>query len=174
MVRRQRHGADCIFDGEDHAEGLIGVAVERVRIRPAMDSGAVDHVIHPRELPDDAVIVPDTSGKHSHGANGSIIEQFGSCGAVPDGTDGHVGCTHQLANVSRPLNSVSKTCGPACGIKNATQYVLVSADVFVVVPPGIVAELLKRVTPVAKYDRDGNLHVGDMTMSLFHRQGPQP
>ena len=62
--RDSRHGVYCILDDESGDAGLIATAVERVRIRPAMDSGAVDHVIHPRELPDDAVIVPNTSGKH--------------------------------------------------------------------------------------------------------------
>jgi hypothetical protein len=50
--------------------------------------------------------------------------------------------------------------------------VLFNNDLCVVVPPGIVAEILKRVTPVAKYDREGNLYVGDMTMSSFRRQEP--
>ena len=69
---------------------------------------------------------------------------------------------------------VSKTCGPPGGIKNAKQDVLFNNDVCVVVPPGIVAEILKRVKPIAQYDREGNLYVGEMTMSSFHRQEPQP
>ena len=169
-----RHGVYCILDDEDHEEGFLGVAVERVRIRPAMDSGAVDHVIHPRELPDDAIIVPNTSGKHFRGANDSVIEKYGSCDTILEGSEGKVGCSFQLANVSRSLHSVSKVCGPAGGIKNAKQDVLFNNDLCVVVPPGIVAEILKRVTPVAKYDREGNLYVGDMTMSSFRRQEPQP
>ena len=59
-------------------------------------------------------------------------------------------------------------------MKNAKQDVLFNNDVCVVVPPGIVAEILKRVTPIAKYDREGNLYVGEMTMSPFRRQEPQP
>ena len=72
--RDSRYGSYCILDEEEgNEDGLIGTSVERVRIRPAMDSGAVDHVIHPRELPDDASIVPNTSGKHFRGANDSVI-----------------------------------------------------------------------------------------------------
>jgi len=52
--------------------------------------------------------------------------------------------------------------------------VLFNNDVCVVVPPGIVAEILKRVKPIAKYDREGNMYVGEMTMSSFHRQEPLP
>jgi len=168
------HGVYCIHDGEGDEEGLIATAVERVRIRPAMDSGAVDHVIHPRELPDDAHIVPNTSGKHYRGANDSVIERFGSCDTILEGTAGKVGCTQQLANVSRPLHSVSRTCGPPGGLKNAKQDVLFNNDICVVVPPGIVAEILKRITPIAQYEREGNLYVGEMTMSSFHRQEPKP
>ena len=92
----------------------------------------------------------------------------------PRGHGGEIGCTHQLANVSRPLHSVSKTCGPPGGIQNTKQDALFNTDVCVVVPPGIAAEVLKWVTPIAKYDREGNMYVGEMTMSCFHRQEPQP
>jgi hypothetical protein len=172
--RDSRQGVYCIPDEEDNEDGLIGTAVERVRIRPATDSGAVDHVIHPRGLPDDAFIVPDASGNHSRGANDSVIEKYGTCDTVLEGKAGKVGVTHQLANVSRPLHSVSKTCGPPGGIKNAKHDVLFNNDVCVVVPPGIVEEILKRITPIAQYDREGNLYVGEMTMSSFHRQEPAP
>ena len=172
--RDSQHGVYCILDDESDDAGLIATAVERVRIRPAMDSGAVDHVIHPRELPDDAVIVPNTSGKHFRGANDSVIEKYGSCETILEGKAGKVGCVQQLANVSRPLHSVSKTCGPPGGVKNAKQDVLFNNDVCVVVPPGIVVEIPKRITPIAQYDREGNLYVGEMTMSPFHRQEPQP
>ena len=169
--RDSRHGVYCILDDDDNGNDLIATAVERVRIRPAMDSGAVDHVIHPRELPDDAIIVPNTSGKNYRGANDTVIERYGSCDTILEGAAGTVGCTHQLANVSRPLHSVSRTCGPPGGVKNAKQDVFFNNDVCVVVPPGIVREILKRAQPVAQYDREGNLYVGEMTMSSFARQG---
>ena len=41
----------------------------------------------------------------------------------------------------------------------------------VVVPPGIVNDILKKVTPVAQYDREGGLYVAEMTLSGFARQG---
>ena len=169
-----RHGVYCTLDDEDGVGELIASAVGRVRIRPAMDSGAVDHVIHPRELPDDAFIVPNTTGKNYRGANDTIIERYGSCETILEGSAGTVGCTHQLANVSRPLHSVSRTCGPPGGTKNAKQDVFFNNDACVVVPPDIVAEILTRVTPIAKYDREGDLYVGEMTMSSSHRQEPLP
>ncbi len=135
-----------------------------------MGSGAVDHVIHPRELPDEAAIVPNTSAEHFRGVNDSVIEKCGSCDTTPEGNEGGIGYSVQLANVPRSLYSMGNACGPVGGFKNAKQDVLFNNDLCVVVPPGIVAELLKRVIPVAKYDRGGNLYAGDVTMSHFRRQ----
>ena len=62
---------------------------------------------------------------------------------------------------------------PSGGIKNSKQDVLFNNDVCVVVPPGIVAEILKRVTHVAAYAREDSLYVGDVILSSFARQGPK-
>ena len=43
----------------------------------------------------------------------------------------------------------------------------------VVVPPGIVAAIMKIIKPVSEYKRNGNLYTAEMTMSSFPRQGPQ-
>ena len=43
-----------------------------------------------------------------------------------------------------------------------------------VVQPGIVEQIMKQLTPVAEYERTGNLYVANMVMSSFPRQGPTP
>ena len=86
---------------------------------------------------------------------------------------GAVSCGWKAADVTRPLHSISKICGPAGGTVNSKQDVLLNNDVCVVVPPGIVAEILKRVTPVASYAREGNPYVGNMVLSSFTRHGLQ-
>ena len=153
-------------------EGFIGT-VTQVRVRPAAGPGACDHVINPDELPDDAVVVPNASGKHFKGANDSVIENYGDVETVLESDLGAVSCGWKAADVTRPLHSISKICGPAGGAVNSKQDVLFNNDVCVVVPPGIVAEVLKRVTPVAAYAREGSLYVGDMVLSSFTRQGPK-
>ena len=158
-----------ILEDDDH--GDICAAVERVRIRPAMDSGAVANVIHPKELPDDAVVKPNTTGKHFRGANNSVIENYGDAETILESQTGEVGCGWKVADVSRPLHSVSQVCGPAGGAEVAKQDVMFNNDVCVVMPPGLLREILKRVDPIAQYDREGNLYVGDMVMSSFIRQG---
>ena len=161
----------CLYDQLDDDEDMIASAVAKVLIRPAMDSGAVDNVIHPKELPDDAEPQPNVTGKHFRGANNTVIEKFGSCDTILESSHGLVGCGWQLADVSRPLHSVSKVTGPAGG--PGKQDVLFNNERCVVVAPGIVEEIMKRTTPIAEYKREGNLYIGEMTMSSFRRQGPE-
>jgi hypothetical protein len=158
---------------EESDENDYVCSVTQVRVRPAMDSGSCDNVIDPDDLPEGCVVVPNTTGKHFRGANDSVIENFGDVETVLESDLGAIGCSWKAAAVSRPLHSVSKVAGPPGGIKNSKQDVLFNNDICVVVPPGIVTEILKRVTPVAQYAREGNLYVGDMVMSSFRRQGPQ-
>ena len=156
---------NVIYDPE---EEMLAAATEKVTIRPAIDSGSVDNVIHPKELPCDAEPAPNTTGSHFVGANNSRIEKFGTCKTVLESDCGQVGCDWQLADVTRPLHSVSRVAGPKDG--PGKQDVLFSNKKAVVVPPGIVEEILKRIKPVAEYEREGNLYVGKFQMSAFGRQ----
>ena len=158
-----------VLDYEEEEDNLIGVAVESVKIKPAMDSGAVANVVHPAELPDGVEVVPNETDTHFTGAGGGRIKRFGSCVTKLSSEHGDVGCGWQLADVTRPLHSVSTVCGPQ-DHPTGKQDVLFNNKKCVVVPPGIVEEILRRVRPVAQYDRSGNLYVGEMTMSPFRRQ----
>ena len=174
-ISKEKDGLESIgmiLEDDDFAD--ICSAVQRVRIRPAVDSGAVRNVINPKELPDDAIIKPNTTGKHFRGANNSVIEYYGDVDTILDSDKGSVGCRYAAADVSRPLHAVSQICGPAGGAAVAKQDVMFNNDLCVVMPPGLVRELLKRIKPIAQYDREGNLYVGDMVMSSFTRQGPEP
>jgi len=155
---------ECEDDGS-----LMTAAVESVKIKPAMDSGAVANVVHPAELPDGVEIVPNETDTHFTGAGGGRIKRFGSCVTKLSSEHGDVGCGCQLADVTRPLHSVSTACGPQ-EHPTGKQDVLFNNNKCVVVPPGVVDEILKRIRPVAQYDRTGNLYVGEMTMSPFRRQ----
>ena len=76
-------------------------------------------------------------------------------------------CGWTVANVSRPLNSVSKVCGP---IDEAKQDVLFNNRKCVVVPPGVVDKILEHIDPLLQYDREGGLYTGSMELSDFTRQ----
>ena len=151
---------------EDH----INAINEEVKVIVAMDSGAVKNVIHPRQLPLDAEPTPpEDPDDHFVGANNSRIDEYGKCETVLHGKHGAIGCDWTLADVSRALHSVSTVCGPAGSV--GKRDVLFNNNVCVVVPPGIVDAILKLVTPVVEYQRNGNLYTASMTMSSFHRQG---
>ena len=143
------------------------------RVRVAMDSAAVDNVIHPDELPDDAEYQPNTSGKHFVGANNAHIENFGSCRTKMtqhgDVARADVGCDWRMADVTRPLHSVAKVTGPKG--EPGKQDVLFDNDSCFVVAPGTVKKLMKTLAAVAEYKREGNLYIADMTLSSFGRQG---
>ena len=80
-----------------------------------------------------------------------------------------MGCAWQVSDENRALHSVAKVCGPKGG--PGKQDVLFDTELCVVVPPGIVKEIIERLKPVMKYEREGNLYVADLKMSSFHRQG---
>ena len=154
---------------DEDGEELIATTVEKVVIRPAMDSGAVANVLHPKDLPADAEPRPNTTGKHFVGANNARIEKYGSCETLLESDLGAVSCNWQLADVARPLHSVSVVTGPADG--PGKQDVLFNNRCGFVVPPGIVDEIMKQVRPIMKYPRDGNLYTCEVEMSAFRRQG---
>ena len=158
-----------------HDEGdgeLLATAEERtVVIRAAMDSGSVANVIHPDDLPAGVDIKENTTGKHFSGAGGSLITKYGSCSTVNQTKNGgKFGARWQVADVTRPLNSVSETCGPIDG--KGKQDVLFTNKKCFVVPPGVVDEIMRRTTAVVEYDRSGGLYLADIEMSSFTRQGP--
>jgi len=138
-------------------------------VRVALDSAACDNVIDPEELPQDADFEPNETGKHFVGANDSPIERYGSCKTIMSSKHGKIGCTWQMAAVSRALHSVGVVAGHKGGA--GKQDILINNNKAYVVAPGIVAKLLEQITPVAEYDREGNLYVGEVTLSSFHRPG---
>ena len=155
----------------DEPDDLMGATTEEVTVSVAMDSGAVANAIHPDELPCDAQPEPNTTGRHFVGANNTRIEKYGTCTTSLEGEHGAVDCNWQLADVSRPLHSLSSIAGPIDG--PGRQDVIFNNRICAVVPPGVVDEILKTVKPVAQYNRQGNLYVAKMKMRSFQRQGTQ-
>jgi hypothetical protein len=150
-------------------QALCAVEPETVKVRVAMDSAASANVINPDELPSDAVYEPNEDNKHFVGANDSFIERYGSCKTIMSSPHGDVGCNWQMAAVSRALHSVGIVAGPKGG--PGKQDILFNNEKCYVVAPGVVAKMMEKLTAVAEYDREGNLYIGEMTLSSFHRQG---
>ena len=98
-----------------------------------------------------------------------MIEKFGECVANIEGTHGQVGCHWHVADVPRPLHSVSQIAGPYEGDGN--HDILFNNRRCDVLPPSVVEAVMEHVDAVAEYHRDGNLYLSDFTMSDFVRQG---
>ena len=114
----------------------------------------------------------NTTGRHFIGANDAHIEKYGSSKTVLTSTDTSVGCHWQMADVNRALHSVARVTGPRDG--PGKQDVLFDNEVCVVVPPGTVKEILKRIKPLMRYERKGNLYMVEVSMTSlpsFQRQG---
>ena len=75
----------------------------------------------------------------------------------------------QLADVMRPLHSVSRVTGAKD--EPAKQGVPFTNKKRAVVPPGVVDDILKKVKPIMEYERDGNFYLASMAMSSFGRRG---
>ena len=148
---------------------LCAVEPEVANVRVAIGSAACDNVINPEELPTCAELEPNETNKHFVGANESPIERYGSRNTIMTSKFGQVGCIWQLAAVSSALHSVGIVAGPGDG--PGKQDVLFDNDHAYVVAPGVVKKMMEFLTPVAEYEREGNLYVGEVSLSSFTRQG---
>ena len=158
----------CFIEDEESHDIMMATEPETRKVRVAIDSGSTANVIHPKELPAGIVVTPYTGDVHFRGANNSRIERYGSVVTRLKNEFGSVGCGWEAADVHKALHSVSQVCGPEED-EIGKQDVLFNNKICAVVPPGIVAAILKRFKPVATYPRDGNLYVGEMEMSSFTR-----
>ena len=109
------------------------------------------------------------SDKHFSGAGGEVIEKFGECVTNLESIHGTVGCRWHVADVTRPLHSVSQITGAYDG--DGEHDILFNNKRSVVVPPGVVEAVMGHIDAVAEDHRDGNLYLSDFTVSDFVRQG---
>ena len=161
-----------LLEHEVAADGMLGAAVEeeKIDVKVAMDSGAVDNVIGKDDIPNCTEIDPNRSGRHFVGASGDRITNHGTCKTMMhDNASRRIGCQWRVADVSRPLHSVSRITGPEDG--PGEHDVLFSNKRCVVVPPGVVEKVLQSIKPITEYQRKGGLYGADMSLSSFTRQG---
>ena len=157
---------------DNNGDSEINSVRHEVPVRVAMDSGAVRSVTHKMTIPNGVEIIPNTSGKHFNGAGGDVIIKHGECITLMTGKTGNkVAGRWQVADVTRPLHSVSEVCGPE-DHPTGHHDVLFNNKRCVVVPPGVVEHIMKHINHVAEYPREGNLYVAEMMLSSFTRQGP--
>ena len=159
-------GEPCEYAADD----LLATTEPERTIKVAKDSGACANVINPADLPHG--VEPDGVFKnHFKGASDEHIEAYGGCETVMETEDGNKVITKwQACDVSRALSSVSQTTGPK-DHPTGLHDVLFNNKVGVVMPPGIVAAILKKIRPIFQYERDGGLYTAEVKLSSFAGQG---
>jgi hypothetical protein len=157
-----------LIEEDDGVIGVVGTQDE-VRIKVAFDTGAVANAMSPDDVPSNATMARNTTGKNFVGPSGETILNHGSCDTMLIGQHGKVGCKWKVADVTRPFHSGTQVTGP---IDKPRQDVLINAGAVYVVEPCVVAKMVKSLKPVMEYKREGNLYLAEMAMTGFTRQGP--
>ena len=135
----------------------------------AAASGAVDHIAHPDSLPGDVRLERDDSAKNFISASGDGIKNHGKARVKLRTKEGRViANVFQVADVCRPLHSVSRIC-------DTGHEFLFTETEGIVVPKGTFAHLLANVVAVARYPRENGVYVAEMDVKAnepapgFHR-----
>ena len=164
-----------LIEHQDLPDEQILAAEETIRkIRVAIDSGAVDHIAHPASLPGEIRLMKDGTLRNFVSASGDSIRNHGKAAVKLRTKDGNViGNVFQVADVCRPLHSVSRIC-------DTGHEVLFTSEEGIVVPKGTFAKFMENMKGVvARYPREAGLYVaemdvkaGDAPAESFTRQGP--
>jgi len=114
-------GLDNDNEGDEKAEDAVCVTEETVEIEVTMDSGAVDHVIGPKDLPASAM-VQDSTGKRANrnftAANGTAMANYGEVNVVMEDAETHNSAngTFAVTDVTRALHATSRIADNNCTI----------------------------------------------------------
>ncbi len=152
---------------EDDFEDELMDLEEEVEVHVAADTGSCAHVVGPKDLPGSIGVKPPASGRVRNfvGAGGDGIKNHGEAVVqlvLEDGTV--VNSTVQVADVVRPLHSVSVIC-------DAAHEMLYTKECGYVVPEGTLSRFLANINVIAKYPRRGGLYVAKMKA---RRPRPKP
>ncbi len=146
-MRIQLCGLGVEFDDE---EALIADATRTIKI--ALDSGAGNHVAGPHDVRG-MTIQPSSASKKGLGfiaANGARIPNLGETKVVMKEADrsNSIQSTFQIAEVSRPLYSVSHICDEGCEVHFCATHAWVT----------------KGDKEIARFPRERGLYVAEMAI----------
>ena len=158
--------AVSLLEYEESENVILATTPEEVTVSAAADTGAAASCLHPDDLPRGAVPCGNKDDKHFTGAGGEHIENYGKCDVV---LNGELLLGTNVCEVSRSLHSISQIAGPEDG--PGVHDVIFTNKKGVVLPAGLLDEILKKHKPILKYDRKGGLYVTEVKLSSFTRQG---
>ena len=138
------------------------------KIFVTLDSGAVAHCANPRDLPGTIEVHACDEARNFVNANGNSIDHYGSAKVRLQQSNGsHITNTFQVMDVCRPLHSAPMIADQGfvtIFIKNGV----------VVVPAGVLNDLLATVKHVATYKRFGGFYVAEVVPKDPARVDQQP
>jgi len=157
-----------VLEEQVDEEALIADQVRTIKI--ALDSGAGNHVAGPEDIQGFA-IQPSKASRKGLGfiaANGARIPNLGEAKVgMKEESGGSINSTFQVADVSRPLYSVSRVCDQGCDVHFCATH----------------AWITKGGVEVARFPREHGLYVAEMILqppgkdagdaSGFARQGAE-
>ena len=149
-------------------EDLIANVEEKTEILVAMDSGCVAHTVHPRHVPSTVAIDDSCVNRDFTDAGGGSIANHGKIAITLEQEDlADVDSSASVADVCRPLHSVSTTC-------DTGKEVLFTRGMCTVVPEGALSRFLGQVRHHARYPRRGGLYVAKMRVKARGAKDPKP
>ena len=166
-ARQADHVMTMEYEDGDDDDDMIMELDEEVEVHVAADSGSVIHAVGPKDIPGSVRVRPPPNGRTRNlvGAGGDGIKNHGEATVQLVQEDGTVvTSTVQVADVVRPLHSVSKIC-------DEDHEMLYTKTCAHVVPEGALSRFLANINVIAKYPRRGGLYVAKMKA---RRPRPKP
>ena len=152
---------------------MVMVADKVRKMKAAADSGAVDHIAHPSNLPGDVILLKTAQHRVFVNASGGGINNHGRANVRLRFESGRlIPNTFQVADVCRPVHPVGKIC-------DGGHEMLFTQNKAIVVPEGALEQFLDRCQHLITYERENGLYVTEAEvsavpgedMSGFPRQG---
>ena len=146
-----------VVDEVHSSEQILAALETEIDAEVAADSGACDHVAGPDHIPGSVVIGTDGRVRNFIDAQNNGIKHHGEAQVHLVDEKGNVmATTVQVAEVCRPLHSVSKICD---GAGEVHHEMLFMQDQAVVVPAGTFSKFMEKVKIITTYPRRGGLYV---------------
>ena len=154
-----------VLDYEEDEE-FIGLAEDEVEVEVTADSGCVDHTCNEDDIPKSIKpeVPKDRPLRHFVNASGGRIKNHGKVVVDLQHENGdHTRNSFNVADVVRPLHSVSKIC-------DTEKEMLFTDTEAYVVPKGTFSDLIASVRVFAKYPRKGGLYTAKVRVKDPNRK----
>ena len=156
-----------IFENDEE----LNLAEDEKIVEVALDSGSVDHITDPDDLPSSCLLVkpPGPPPRPFVGAGGHDIKRLGKVEVIMEPENPEDGeaftSVQQVASVTRPLHAAGR-------IADADKEILITKGEAFVVPGGSLSKYLKGLRIFARYKRNRGLYTARMKVKDPNKAKP--